>query len=411
MKFTKSNVLSSLGVAGMILGAVAPAVANAAQTIGYPDGYKASTVTVKGGDVTTKEVDDAPGFISNKRNGEDVKGAGYGPGYVTVVKGTDGAWDTASNPNSNSGRAFGVSDAKVQIVEGYLTLDAVPDFNFGTVTAGAKAGVSNFSGAIQDDGNDEGVLQVTDSRSTSLSTDGGDSSKFATMMMGKLDAVTAVYNGLQLPPKDPTNPANPNPALLTQPQLAAFAGDGTLTADKAIAAVNALTGADKPTAAQQETLTELVAAVQRSNTSRDGMGYSLQVQLGGFKQLNKTGDGRTDTSAVSGWSLALPNLRGVNGVISKDSDDKNGFSFNGTNDIDAKGNVTADPATDAGNVVTIATAPSGTSWGTAKVNFAAPYAMNRTYLQVPDKAEQGAWDAPIYWILNASVDPTQQEAY
>ncbi|WP_164508333.1 WxL domain-containing protein [Companilactobacillus kedongensis] len=65
----------------------------------------------------------------------------------------------------NIGAAQAFSDANVTVIDGLLTLDKVPDFGFGTAAAGGPAvDLQNNSSTIKDDGNDSGILQVTDSR-------------------------------------------------------------------------------------------------------------------------------------------------------------------------------------------------------------------------------------------------------
>ncbi|MCK8625161.1 WxL domain-containing protein [Apilactobacillus xinyiensis] len=67
--------------------------------------------------------------------------------------------------------AQGKSDANVTITQGYLTLDAVPDLSFGTIGRNkvdnsdkvTQKLISNTS-AIDDDGNSDGRIAVTDSR-------------------------------------------------------------------------------------------------------------------------------------------------------------------------------------------------------------------------------------------------------
>lgn len=72
--------------------------------------------------------------------------------------------------DSSQQSAQGHSDANITITDGYLTLDAVPDLSFGTIGKNnnntnkvTQKLVSNES-AIDDDGNQDGRLAVTDSR-------------------------------------------------------------------------------------------------------------------------------------------------------------------------------------------------------------------------------------------------------
>lgn len=59
------------------------------------------------------------------------------------------------------------SDVHINISEGFLSLDKVPDMNFGTAARSAKAqsfDLVNNEGLIADDGDNQGQLVVTDSR-------------------------------------------------------------------------------------------------------------------------------------------------------------------------------------------------------------------------------------------------------
>lgn len=75
----------------------------------------------------------------------------------------------AANPSVS-----GQSDATVKVVDGFLSLDAVPDMNFGLVANAATTNkdvpLINNQGLISDDGNDAGLLKVTDSRTASEGT-------------------------------------------------------------------------------------------------------------------------------------------------------------------------------------------------------------------------------------------------
>lgn len=74
----------------------------------------------------------------------------------------------AYDGDGNGGSAEAYSNAAVQVVSGVLVLDKVPDFNFGAAASGSVKGlednskVNNAEDAI--DGNDEGTLQVIESR-------------------------------------------------------------------------------------------------------------------------------------------------------------------------------------------------------------------------------------------------------
>ncbi|KRL11943.1 hypothetical protein [Schleiferilactobacillus perolens] len=383
MKFTKSSLLSSLAAAGMVLGAVAPVIANAAtgnSAVESAAAYKNSMLTQDNeGNVSVTSA--SANLLQNKRNQDGDKVTGYAPGYVA-----------GSGANASSGTAVGTSDAVVKIIEGYLTLDAVPDFNFGTVVPGAKAALQNFSGAISDDGNDQGDLQITDSRSTSAAT-------YSAAPFPATDTdVTNAVSG--------SNLSAEQKAQITDTVAKAIANKTlTLTADKTAIAPKAsqdpdIAGLTDDQFAAVVAFAKDTGRATLSSSSKDGKGYTLSVALGDFKQLNAAGNARTSVDAGSGFSLILPDLTKVTGVVDKDA--ANSFSFTGTTGTaaDNNGGVTA---SDTGSAMQIAQATSGASFGTAAVHFAKAGAKEGVGLKVGANVSQGAWDAPVYWILNAAA--------
>lgn len=145
MKLSRNVLVGSLATVGMVLGAVAPAVtAQAAKTSGVVDAD---------GNVTKSTTTDASGM---EEAGQ------LGKGNLAIAYDKDGT-------GTETGTAEAYSNAAVQVINGVLVLDKVPDFNFG-------AAAQKTTKALQDntkhegnyeatDGNDEGVLQVTESRS------------------------------------------------------------------------------------------------------------------------------------------------------------------------------------------------------------------------------------------------------
>ena len=76
---------------------------------------------------------------------------------------------TYNSENSNSGSATATSDASVNVVDGYLILQSVPNFGFGAAVAGNYANLVNYDSAKQgvNDGNTDGLLTILDSRHSS----------------------------------------------------------------------------------------------------------------------------------------------------------------------------------------------------------------------------------------------------
>ncbi|MGX6408057.1 WxL domain-containing protein [Weissella confusa] len=112
-------------------------------------------------------------------------------GTTGVVANADSTLPAATSTTKNdaNGSVSGNSDATVRVQEGFLTLDAVPDMNFGLTaqskTANKNLPLINNQGLVSDDGNDSGLLKVTDSRTA---TSGADGSTTTTTMPWQLTA-------------------------------------------------------------------------------------------------------------------------------------------------------------------------------------------------------------------------------
>ncbi|WP_054658718.1 WxL domain-containing protein [Apilactobacillus ozensis] len=80
------------------------------------------------------------------------------------------------NVSNSSQSTSANSDANVIITKGYLTLDAVPDLSFGIVGQGGSGNnttlkLAGNNSMIDDNGNQDGLLRVTDSRDAKNSSD------------------------------------------------------------------------------------------------------------------------------------------------------------------------------------------------------------------------------------------------
>lgn len=161
-------------------------------------------------------------------------------GTTGVVANADSTLPAATSTTKNdaNGSVSGNSDATVKVEEGFLTLDAVPDMNFGLTaqskTANKNLPLINNQGLISDDGNDSGLLKVTDSRT---STSGEEGSTTTTTMPWQLTATlgdfanvdgTAVANlsdwSINLKQTSGENTSGKMPSLY-QPKL--VSGDNT----------------------------------------------------------------------------------------------------------------------------------------------------------------------------------------
>lgn len=82
---------------------------------------------------------------------------------------------TNSSENSKEGSVTATSDASVNVVDGYLILQSVPNFGFGAAVAGNYANLVNYDSAKQgvNDGNTDGLLTILDSRHSQAPTAGG----------------------------------------------------------------------------------------------------------------------------------------------------------------------------------------------------------------------------------------------
>lgn len=135
MKLSRNVLVGSLATTGMVLGLIAPSLT-----------AQAATTSGKFVNGNLEQVND-----------EDVGGLGQeGTGLAIAYDKGDG---------STVGTATAKSNANVNVVSGILTLDAVPDFGFGTAAAGSKVSLkSNQYDTQEEDSQGKGLLTVTESR-------------------------------------------------------------------------------------------------------------------------------------------------------------------------------------------------------------------------------------------------------
>lgn len=105
-------------------------------------------------------------------------------------------------------------------------MDKVPDFGFGTAAAGSKVDLQNNDSEIDNDGNQSGILQVTDSRvvAATKKTAGFDLSA----QLGKFGASNATANPfiLTLNPVQLTTSTGSNSAIPGQKTQSATLTEG-----------------------------------------------------------------------------------------------------------------------------------------------------------------------------------------
>ncbi|TGD22814.1 hypothetical protein EGT49_07770 [Companilactobacillus suantsaicola] len=136
MKLSKSVLAGSLATAGIVLGAIAPAVT-----------AQAATGT---GDQA------ADGSVTYNKDGVDVGKLGSGKLAIAY----------AGDAEGQEGKATAESNANVTVQSGLLTLDAVPDFGFANAAEGTTVALDNndTNGNPATDSQGKGVLTVTESR-------------------------------------------------------------------------------------------------------------------------------------------------------------------------------------------------------------------------------------------------------
>lgn len=135
MKLNKKVLASTLTAAAALLGTIAPAT-----------GVFAASSTIEGATDVNLSTDS---HMGNGTQADALMGAQAQSGNVT-------------------GEATATSDAQVGVLADVLTLDAVPDFNFGNGIPGQKIQLHDNVGAKNDDGNTKGLLQISDSRSNDV---------------------------------------------------------------------------------------------------------------------------------------------------------------------------------------------------------------------------------------------------
>ncbi|GEO47970.1 WxL domain-containing protein [Companilactobacillus kimchii] len=134
MKLSKSVLAGSLATAGIVLGAIAPALTAQAAT-------------------TTGSVDDN-GNVTGLATADDAaKHGGLAIAYEDGGKTT-----TTSEATMNS-------NANVKVADGVLMLNEVPDFGFGTAAIGSKVNLQENKYSNQEsESNNNSAVQIIDSR-------------------------------------------------------------------------------------------------------------------------------------------------------------------------------------------------------------------------------------------------------
>lgn len=158
-----------------------------------------------------------------------------------------------TEPNGDTGTATGKSDAVVNVLTGYLVLEAVPDMNFGgTVqTASPVKGLPLISnqGIIDDDGNNAGLLKVTDSRTPGAKGEGH--TWKLTAAVDKFTSQDPKFAGgndwqINLKQKNGRNTGNGMPSLLTPSLISNNTAQTVIQANEGRGSNSTLVYYDKP---------------------------------------------------------------------------------------------------------------------------------------------------------------------
>jgi len=148
MKLSRNVLVGSLATVGMVLGAFAPAMtAQAAKT---------SATVDDSGNVNANAKDETTNKYALSDAGQ------LGKGNLAI------AYD-AKGDGADTGTATADSNAAVQVINGVIVLDKVPDFNFGAAAQNSTKVMQdnsrNTNNSEATDGNSDGILQVTEARS------------------------------------------------------------------------------------------------------------------------------------------------------------------------------------------------------------------------------------------------------
>lgn len=107
----------------------------------------------------------APVAVANAATGHATNVAGSGVAQEISEGSLPMATSSAKNDQTPGNSATAQSDANVKVIDGFLVLNSVPDLGFGVAMAGNTVKLHDGNSMRRDDGNDQGTLEVVDSRS------------------------------------------------------------------------------------------------------------------------------------------------------------------------------------------------------------------------------------------------------
>ena len=106
----------------------------------------------------------APAAVANAATGHATNVAGSGVAEKVSNGSLPMATSSSKDDQTPANSATAQSDANVKVIDGFLVLNSVPDLGFGVAIAGHTVNLHDGNSMRRDDGNDQGNLEVVDSR-------------------------------------------------------------------------------------------------------------------------------------------------------------------------------------------------------------------------------------------------------
>ena len=106
----------------------------------------------------------APAAVANAATGHATNVAGSGVAEKVSNGSLPMATSSSKDDQTPANSATAQSDANVKVIDGFLVLNSVPDLGFGVAIAGNTVKLHDGNSMRRDDGNDQGTLEVVDSR-------------------------------------------------------------------------------------------------------------------------------------------------------------------------------------------------------------------------------------------------------
>lgn len=114
----------------------------------------------------------APVAVANAATGHATNVAGSGVAQEISEGSLPMATSADKNDQTPGNSATAQSDANVKVIDGFLVLNSVPDLGFGAAIADSTVKLHDGNSMRRDDGNDQGNLEVIDSRTAKTDDNG-----------------------------------------------------------------------------------------------------------------------------------------------------------------------------------------------------------------------------------------------